>query len=294
VRIFDRIASGESVESMTGLATPGTTSFWRKAAHSATRVIADEAAQLFFQSELNAWNLGDGAAKFGRQILPQPFTWVEWKEPAAEIVSGTASPLSGMRYAVLMREEYRTTDVVDVSMSALVCLDRGPIRLAPLLLAVRADGLGNVMDVAPAGWDTEIDAMFADMDREVVMPYLFRHLMPALLAIGLMHCKTVTAQTVATPGGTRGRKTGGKFAGLNYRRISIGGSTGDNLRANRGRGQGLLPQHMVRAHIRKVKKPLFGREGGMTGDLLIPGHVRGNPTHGTINKEYHVTDEAAQ
>lgn len=294
VRIFDRMSSGESVESTAGITTPGTTSFWRKAAHTATRVTADEAAQLFFQSDLNKWNLGDGAGKFGRQIPPYELTWIEWKEPSAQIVGGGALPLDNKRYAVLLRSETLDNGDRIIGATALFTIDRGSIRLFPYCIGLHVDKLGTVKDAAPSGWPEEVDAVFGDMDQEVVAPYMLRQIMPAFLGIGLMHCRTVTTSTRSAPIGVRRKQAKSKKAvALDYRRIEIGGATGEHLQRNRSAGRGLVAQHMVRAHIRKVVKPQFGRDGGFTGDQLIPGHLSGNPTRGRVNKEYTITGEGA-
>lgn len=299
MRIFDRVASGEAVVSRAGAATAGTTSFWRKANNESQRIVADEAAQLFFQSDLNSWNMGDGAGKFGRQIPPQPHTWVEWIEPSAQIVGGQVALTQSFRYAGYIREEVRS-DGSRILVGAFLWSHKerhqSPVTLFPYTLGLAVDSDGGIVDVSPNSWPQEVRAIFGDVDQEVIGPYMMRQIMPAFLALGLMHCKKVNliAGDVSSKA-IRSRNRRSRFEAMDYRRLVIGGKVGDSLARNREAGtSGLIAEHMVRAHIRTVRTPLGGHNYGYTGDLLIRGHVRGNPKRGRINKEYHVTGEGSE
>lgn len=294
MRIFDRIASGESVlatafDERSRVPSEMAARF-RKSAHSYVRVIADEAAQ--FQAQTDAmWDLNGG--DFGYLRLPFEQMWLEYKMPGTFLVDGKwqrATP-PNQRYAALIEQDG------DDAWS-MICLfsngDHSPVNIFPV--AIMLSGLGD-----PAT-SVERRRLFQRLpdhlverfgSEELAVNALVGCLVPAYLTIGWLNCRGISSERVSTAGSNKRRTRKGQPAGLDYRRLVLDWRIRNALERNNTCQREGKRLHVVRGHIRHytAERPGFG---SYVGNMWIHPHTRGDADLGRINHEYHVTSRGAQ
>lgn len=301
MRIFDRIASGESVISYrTGQAVPaGQQAVWRKRAHSAVRVVADESAQFVYQCDRTDWQVDRG--DFGTQMTPFPDTWVEWIEPSTRFIGGKWHSMERQgRDAFFLRRRHLDDgryELVGHRLMAMNYIAESPVRLR---ITVTKDAWTCASQIE---WDDRdlrnlrlslFDSRSEHLSDEQVAQALGLEHWPLYLALGWMNTrKGGTYADSVPPGVRRRRERSGHFAGLDYHRIIVDDRTSKALQRNRRLERRGLPLHHVRGSFATYtpERPLFGK---WVGRLWRDGHTRGDKSLGTIHHEYHVTSEAAQ
>ena len=271
VRIFDRIASGESVIpwDANGPRT-GADIAWRKAANTNVRVIADEAydyqAAHGLPKEISMSDIG--------QMTP-PFSdmWIEWKTD------------SGSNALVLHSRRDSDGDFVWRGVMAYSARPGTEIHMLPMtfVMVSAVDDDGRVVAVHSVLLDGESADHFSP------------HFYTPMLAIAWMNCKNLMLVEHKQPRRVmRKRLRNGMFPGLSYSSIEVVPSHRKSWEKSAG-GTSASCWHTVKGNLATYtdERPLFGIPG-RTGRYWRPAHARGNPSKGSIHHEYHVTAEAAQ
>lgn len=271
MRIFDRVASGQSVIPWDS-ESPRTAAdiAWRKAANANIRVVADEAydyqAAHGLPKEISMSDIG--------QMTP-PFSdmWIEWKG-------------SGGSYALVLHS-HRDSDEMFVWRGVLAHSGgQGfPIFMLPFTFSMvsAVDDDGSTLAVHSVLLDGESADHFSP------------HFYTPMLAIAWMNCRNLRLAEHAPPSRlARKRARNGMFPGLTYRTIEVVPSHRRSWEKSSG-GISATCWHAVKGNLATYtdERPMFGIPG-RTGTYWRPAHARGNPSKGTITHEYHVTAEAAQ
>lgn len=289
MRIFDRIASGESVYVWDGNGnrTADVTVSMRKTVHEAARIVADEAAQYGVEHEDRRGFIHED---FFGPIMPTfPCMWIEWREPKPSqdeidaIHAVNPSAFAPDRVAIIVEGE-RRGDYYELRIGPSV-LQREGYPLGALLTGIKmkVDQHGRCIEVHRLA---KPDAQVAHMDGDYWSP-----MMPAFQTLGWMNCRNLELEQQGPSAKVRkARAKRNQFPGMDYHVVVIPGGSSSGGSGNGGLGTKL---HMVRGHfaVYTPEAPLFGR---LVGAYWKPSHVRGNADRGRITSEYHVTAEAAK
>lgn len=286
MRIFDRVASGETIWNSPGVdVSTEMQIFFRKAAHTYQRIVCDEAAQYQAQSD-RSWTPMNG--DYG--IMRPPFTraWLEYKMPNTLIADGVwqkAEPLE-QRFAVLLEQD-------DVDSFSLLTIfthgDRTPLAVFPLAVDIRNfDDPANMSERARMLHSSRgLLGRFAN-DELSTNTGLLSLLGPAYLSLGWMNCRGMGTEPAQIPEWQRRKRARkGQPIGMDYRRIVIDERIRRALEYNRTAERSGKRLHMVRGHIRSytAERPAFGN---WVGNMWIHPHLRGDEQFGRINHEYDV------
>lgn len=288
MRIFDRIASGESVYVWdgSGRVTADVTVSTRKIVHQAVRVVADEAAQYGMRHPDRHALLSQN--DFGPIMPTFPSMWIEWREPLL-------TPEEAKRFAeiggyapddvAVVVEGEKRGDAYELRLGPSILYRRGyPLCALMTGIKISVDNYGRCLGATRL---PKPDAQFAHESGDYWSPML-----PAFQTLGWMNCKNLAVVKRSTAEKLRrARMRRGQFPGLDYHVVEISGSDGvGSLAIGTGLGSRL---HMVRGHfaVYTPDAPLFGK---YVGAYWKPSHVRGNAELGCVSKEYHVTDREAQ
>jgi len=240
---------------------------WRKAANTATRVVADEA---FAYVQERGWRDKD-IDDFGALIPPFDLMWIEWR----------VQPTKQM--GVLMRttrNEDRTHSILAMLISASTSGDYVHKLPAVMHGITGCFENGLVLTMAEGLVDGEKNDTFNG------------HFAPAWLAIAWMNCKNLTLAIHTTSSKVaRKRRKRGSFVGMDYRRIVV--DSAYSKRWEKSSGVAANRFHTVRGHLATYtpEKPMFGK---YVGTFWKPSHVRGDADLGRINHEYHVTSRGSR
>lgn len=285
MRIFDRIASGETVYLQDGSSPTDLQILWRKAANSYNRLVADESAQFIFQSNRADWSIKAG--DFG--VLMPPFTnmWIEWQTPTFRHMNNEWRRLAQNRIAAKV-------NYTDDSMwiEAVVAHSGSRIGMMPIAQEVVHYGdLSQITTSITAMQEIAYlrDPMVDTEDHEIYALGLSIELWPALLAIGWLNCRNINTSLASTPSAIkRKRRRKGQPLGLDYRRIQLDESTALALRNNADHEHDPKRLHIVRGHMRTytAERPAFGT---YVGNMWIHQHIRGDSNLGRVNHEYHLS-----
>lgn len=295
MRLFDRVASGHDVYTARGEKLPADRlAKVRRVAHQGVRVIADEAAQHFWQSGQAVWNVE--GQDFGPLRAPFDLLWIEWLTPTMVLDGDGWKHTNNNAIAMLVQNESDSIDGDGMVVQGLF-FDNGIRQVVsmPIASAIVTDKAGVVV-----GHDFYCDTPLIDetsasqgLEPTTYSTSLYQLLYPGLLTIGWMNCKNISLvddrpdERVA-----RKRERKGQFAGLSYQRIVIDGVAAHATRSNREAEAAGKRLHMVRGHFATYtdERPLFGR---VTGTFWRAWHVRGDAARGRINHEYHVQGRPA-
>lgn len=104
--------------------------------------------------------------------------------------------------------------------------------------------------------------------------------------LALLHCRNVKTQSPKFGGKLKGQKKPKGYSEWKTLEISVPGVKTNSHSTDSG-FVGLTRQHLVRGHFADYRNGagMFGRES-MRGIYWISPHVKGNPEHGTIVKDY--------
>jgi hypothetical protein len=288
VRIFDRIASGAKVYDHNG---DSVEIALRKPVNEFVRVIADDAAR--YDERYPAKQSYIHKNEFGPMLAPFAHMWVEWALPFSPDsfvtpdgrVAGEPEAI-----AVLVESDERPYGY-EMRCGPVITYRRGQFAsVLPVGVRVEADKSGNCLGV----YQVSDQAALADQERNLgqerdwVSP-----LFPLFQTVGWMNCRTFDLVEVQVPTKVAAKRSRlGQFVGLSYHRLEIGAKYRKQWQGRGGLSANRF--HVVRGHFADHRTHgLFG-DPARRGMYWVPGHARGDKSLGTINKEYHVTDEAAQ
>lgn len=286
MRIFDRVASGETAYLQDGNAPTDLQIVWRRAANTSTRLVVDEAAQFVYQSGRADWSVAEGA--FGSMSPPFYDMWIEWQTPSQRYLFGSWHALARNRMAA-----HVTARGEDLHIEVLTSANqRKPIGMLPISVQIVNAAIpgkaSQRVDVYP---EIEYlnDARFPGMTREEYGLGLALELWPVYLTLGWMNCRNVATADVSPNARIAAkRQRRGQPRGLDYKRIILDEGTRRALTGNRDAERHGKRLHIVRGHIKHytAERPLFGK---LTGNYWWHQQMRGDATLGRINHEYHVT-----
>jgi hypothetical protein len=288
MRIFDRIASGEGVYDAVDWWDAEWLSWLRKSANAYPRFVVDEASEYLQMHGRREWThsqLGDSHPPFDN-------CWVEWKTPDRKRIGNKVTEWASAEFAVILSRvdgEYRGLPLVSQGRGT-------PIMPVPMYLHLSDDmGLDwSVIDGRAEQFRSMVPrvpsaASFADGDA---MQWAF-DLLPMLLAFGWMNTREFRRTQSVTPAKLRKRRVErGQFPGHDYYKVEV--HPDFRRRFESESGVSATRFHLVRGHFVTFTKPSGGHANGFVGTTWRRGHARGDKALGTINKEYHVTAEAAQ
>ena len=283
MRIFDRISSGEAVKQQPGLVANGQMqSAWRKVAHTATRLVADDAAQYAAQSD-QIWHVADG--DFGAMRPSFDVMWIEWQTPTFVVLDGEWITKPAQQVACVVQQKGPTT----LSLTSLLTYRGAAIHVLPLYVEI--ENFADVAEIDARGslvYDD--DALQGLGGEDEKLSGINAWMTPAYLTLGWLNCRNVGTENV-TPN-TRiaaKRERRGQPRGLDYKRIVLDEGTHRALSANRRAERHGQRLHIVRGHIKHYtpERPLFGK---YTGNYWWHQQMRGNADLGRINHEYHVAN----
>lgn len=284
LRIFDRVAGGDTVYDQWGHAPTKLQTVWRKASNVCTRIVADDAAQFIYQSGRSDWSITDGS--FG--VLRPPFEdlWIEWQTPSARYFQGNWHHMARTRIAT-----HISRDDSSLFVEVVGSHDTAPIGMWALSVTIEnpsdINGLDWRIDVYPE-MDAMFDARHPDFTHQEYAAGLAIELWPAWLTLGWMNCRNSGLETVTPPNRIlRKRVRRGQPLGLDYKRIVIEEATRKALARNRESTISSQRLHIVRGHMKHytAERPLFGK---LTGNYWWHQQMRGDAALGRINHEYHV------
>jgi hypothetical protein len=293
MRIFDRIASGSQVKSIAGDNLDSSASAeLRKRSHEAVRIVADEAAQFYWQTKQEFWELSDDC--FGPLRPPFDDMWLEWKTPKTQWTADGWQNHSPRDFAFLVSAKPQGRQTI-LSARGLMY---EPIYEAPALSPVGGllvvNESGHVLSQRLLVDETEVDRLAGVMQttKQELATTMLQMFYPGLLAVGWINCKNIRLETNHTNDRiARKRQRRGSFAGLSYEKIVIDGVAGQPTRSNREAHATGKRLHMVRGHFATytTERPLFGR---ITGTFWRAWHVRGDADLGRISHEYQVQGQS--
>lgn len=282
MRIFDRVASGESVfAEPRHVGDSQLQASWRKMCHTATRLVADEAAQYAAQSDRN-WHVADG--DFGVMRPPFETMWIEWQTPRFLVCDGIWHTRKKQYMACVIQQKDDDT----LSLSLLCTYDDAGLYCYPLYVEI-----SNFADFSSIDAKGELVYDSADLHthmatRDEVMAGLNSQISPAYLTLGWLNCRNVSTDDVTTNARVAAkRERRGQPRGLDYKRIVLDEGTRRALTVNREAERHGKRLHIVRGHIKHytAERPLFGK---LTGNYWWHQQMRGDANLGRINHEYHV------
>jgi hypothetical protein len=301
VRIFDRIASGESViDPGVGSVSSSVNAYWRRAVNTGIRFIADEAAQHVYWSNSVDWSVEEG--RFGIQMPPFDNVWIEWLTPRMRFFGDKWHDVGSSASAAHVTSRETDDGAPAVDIHYLLATSAGPLCAAPVSthLMISPDKTQAVSDTA---YDPKaLEFLFPDgapememQSTEEIAAGMTLEFWPVHMALGFLNWPKVKSVTERAPEAVaRKRRKRGHFEGLEYRRMVLPDFVAQSLRANRQAEQRGTRLHAVSGHFRTYTKPLGGKPGGFTGSLYIKGHWRGDKSRGVVNKEYQVRERKSK
>lgn len=260
---------------------------------NATRVVADDPAAWYWQSELNDWDLR-GNTDFGPLRLPFDTLWIEWAPPLDIRVNGRwrRHPY-GDAYAFGMflfrgKAGHETMTPGAAEIISFTCATMNVRQGLPVLLSnmhmIGVDEQGRVLDTQTLSFQ---QGPGLSESEESLINGAWAEAKAGLLALSLMNCKNVKLG-LETPRPVKHKKSRRvRPAGLAYHTIQLphaaSGSRSDRSAAMGG-GVAL---HKVRGSFATYTddSKLFGK---YTGTYWRPWHMQGNAELGTIEAGYSV------
>lgn len=262
MRIFDRVASGVSVLAWEQFQPNSVMDArWRKAANTATRVIADEA---FAYVEERGWRDKD-IDNFGALIPPFDLMWIEWR-------------IDAQKHSAVLMQTTRNLDGTHSILAMLVSALRPKDYVHKMPATMHA-----ITGIADTG---EVVTLAEGLINGEQSQSFNGHFAPAWLSVAWMNCKNLTLrQEQPSDQVARKRRKRRAFMGLDYHRITVEDT--HKKRWEKSTGISASRFHTVRGHLATYshEKPMFGK---YVGTFWKPSHTRGNADLGRINHEYHV------
>lgn len=283
MRIFDRIASGEGVHDAIDWWDATSMSWIRKAANTYPRFVVDEASQYFQMHGRREWT----QSQLGDSHPPFDDCWVEWKTPDQRRRGKRVEEWASAEFAVVLSKyEGRHRGLPFVTQG------RGtPILMLPLYLDINED-LGLDWSTIDRTKQQFIEMVPRTATGEDILAWAY-DLLPMLLAFGWMNTRELGPELVrVSPRLNKRRVERNQTPFMDYYKVSVRPQYRQRFEADGGLGARRF--HLVRGHFMTFTKPSGGHENGFVGTTWRRGHAKGNKSLGTINKEYHVTAEAAQ
>lgn len=292
-RIYDRLATEDAYQ--LGVKVPKVADV--VLSRAPIRVACDNAASWFWTSTQNDWTLGDDT---GPIRLPFDEMWFEWEMPMriyADHEWGD-SPAGYTMACYLRRSEHVARDMLNVkaheylTATLIVAAPGAPIGLMPwsALLAVDRDG-------ALIKWSVFYDqdaVHLGGMTENQCHNTAHDHLMPALIAVGMMNCKNVSVREVQpAPIRNRAQRKRGEMR-FSYHVIELPTKGASKSRAEARREAGEANAlHLVRGHFKTYtgEAPLFGSR---TGTYWWGWHERGSVESGVSLHDYSVATQDAR
>ena len=299
MRIFDRIAGGESVYGQiidhpdlpkkATLELNETNSRIRKFVNSSMRIVIDDANE-YVLANRKSW---DTRRDCGPLRPQHDSIWFEYKTNMDAYSPETGyTVFEDMPVAILANSIQLENGITDFVLQGLT-VDRGGITLFPCAMLIKVDQHGEVLqEIRSLQIREDLQQMveYQNISKdELVRTYDYLSV-PALLAIGWMNCKNLTLEDVKIPEHTqRRRRKNRQPIGLDYRQIKVmpdkrkkSGTTSSHEDPQP------QPLHMVRGHFKTftAEKPLLGR---IVGTFWWSHQLRGVEEMGRINHEYHTT-----
>jgi hypothetical protein len=301
LRIFDRIASGESVHGTDSQgATAERDSYWRKAVNTSVRFIADEAAQHVFWSDCSDWDVQSG--RFGIQMPPFQRTWIEWTTPKTRLVKGTWHKVLPSHNASLLETRNIDEGCTSITVKHLSAPEKGGLVTAMPIYSTLVISPDKTQAESEISYDKDGLKVIDDMGYNSAhgltsldeLAYAFSlEFWPMHMALGFINWPKVRIETEQAPEKVRRkRERRGSFVGLDYKRMVLPTTVTKALAANRNAERNGVRLHAVTGHFRTYTKPLGGHPNGFVGSVYIPGHWRGDKSLGTVHKEIEVTAES--
>lgn len=263
LRIFDRIASGQSVFHGPRSASNQSAidAMHRKFVNTSTRVIADESS---FYVEDRGWSHKD-INDFGVLLPPFDSMWIEWRTREGDHIA-----MSVVR-KVQDKDDHAIVAMLFSYSPSLRVVARLPASMQAMTMR---DSRGSWVTAYGGAVQWQDDNRFN------------HHFAPGWLAIAWMNCNNLSLERTSL--GSRlikKRRKRGQPTGLDYCRIVIG----DKYKRQWEKSSGVSATrfHAVRGHLATYTpdKPMFGK---YVGTFWKPSHVRGDKDLGRINHEYHV------
>ena len=270
MRIFDRIASGESVIPRNA-SRPNVKAdiAWRKVVNTSVRVIADE-AYLYVSEKKLADELSMDF--FGQMTPPFPNMWIEW------------NTASGTEAVVCLSERDADADFTWRIHKLFAQTKRSQIHVLPISMSM----VSRILDT---GQTIAVHTVYLHgSDAKQFSPHFYT----PMLAVAWMNCRNLNLVEVQPSERlARKRKRRNAFVGLSYNRIEIAAQHRKHWEQSSGVSH--TQWHSVRGHLATYNndKPMFGIPGRV-GTFWRPAHARGDKALGKINHEYYVTAEVAE
>jgi hypothetical protein len=289
MRLFDRVASGERVFDLNGTEVSAKqTAALRKSCHENVRVVADEAAQYFWQSKQDIWDPKDGS--FGPLRAPFDAMWIEWNTPMSQWTTDGWQQNEPAPFAIFVNTRHESDKHITVLHGVHWQASHRCVMLGPVggLLVVDDAGVVNEHRLLSNESIVGRQSDFYGLGTSELATQMYQMYFPGLLALGWMNCKNINLVTDRPNERiAKKRQRRGKFAGLSYERLVIDGAAGQPTRSNREAEATGKRLHMVRGHFATYtdERPLFGR---VTGTFWRAWHVRGDASFGQIHHEYHL------
>lgn len=293
MRLFDRMASEDVVLNQFGKVNAEVSETAFVAALSATKVVADEAAQYVFQGGKIMRDVARG--DFGCTRPPMKLMWIEWTPPKKRYNGRKWAEIAQQRHAVVVGVSQTGLEYEMQPIFGPLRRSDGPIAAAPILMRVRFDS------TSPTDFGTllieavqeEIDLVISQhqarefgLTRSGYAEGLAIEYYPALLALGWMNCRNVQLRD-SGPGLKllKKRRKNRHFTGQYYKVLHLEDQARRDLKANRDAEKRDTRMHLVRGHFKyyTAEKPLFGK---LTGHYWWHQQVRGDARLGQITNEY--------
>jgi hypothetical protein len=303
VRIFDRIAGGESVfgklalreeidEQIDQTGALSNTRI-RKYVHHAMRVVCDDAASYVQVNPRKKFDIENG--DFGPLRPQHNLIWFEWKSKVAIWTSSGISLADVFNVACIADSVVGVDGQTDTILWLIAPDGDGDLAVVPYAMRLLIDNDGRIVNKASVRDMAHLASLAVDLevdpDEFDVLIQIYEALFDVpLLAIGWMNCKNLTLEDVKIPEHTqRRRRKNRQPIGLDYRQIKVmpdkrkkSGTTSSHEDPQP------QPLHMVRGHFKTftAEKPLLGR---IVGTFWWSHQLRGVEEMGRINHEYHTT-----
>lgn len=289
MRIFDRIASGETVFADDFMPIDAKAmSALRKVIHEFPRVIADEACEYLSYHKKDGWNPN---SDFGEMNPPFEYVWVEWQSPRTKRFEGKIIDYGLTQFGVVLMRNPPEGHYKYSGTAWTTSPGNKPILQLPVTPCIDKSDLADFLineEVVPQWLE-----LHGYTDKNRMWGHFGSELLPLYLSFSWLNCATFELETQGPSKQlARKRQRKGQFAGLDYQRIVVGKK--QRKRWESQSGQSWQRFHLVRGHYADYRKNgLFGKPE-LRGRYWVPSHGRGDKSLGTINHEYHVTSEATR
>lgn len=297
VHLFDGVARGD-IKTLSG---PSDDDLIKRFAVDGHRVVVDECATWYWQSEREHW---DFATDFGPLRLPYDRMWIEYSMPRTGkygMGSEMVEFVIPMRIAVLLRQIHRSSTEFREAVQAAgdagtggkaacalvesqIIVDNkyGDLQFLPGMLTMAIDDAGK--------WLTGWSHLAGGGDREGMSSTIQDLTKTAMLAVGMMNCKNVATESRTDRGRSirKGRRKTPTY-GMQYHVIKLPTpSSAEPRMTAKGPVQGVMPVHTVRGHFKTftAERPLLGKH---VGTYWWGWQARGNKDNGVVDKHYEVS-----